>query len=100
MDGISIIIIAASIGFIIIGLIMLKSKKLKEILTISNMYKDVEKYINFNGKFNILIGAIGIGLGIINTLLEEKSNYIVIAFVVTILFSTIIQKIVKNKHTV
>lgn len=100
MDVTTIIIIVASIGFIIMGFVMLNSKKLKDILSSSNIYKDTEKYVNFNGKFNILMGIVGIGLGILNYLLSEKSNYIVISFIATILILTTLQKIIGKKYKV
>ena len=100
MDVTTIIIIAASIGFIVMGLVMLNSKKLKDILSSSSMYKDTEKYVKINSKFNILMGTIGIGLGILNYLLSEKSNYIVIAFIATILVLTTVQKVIGKKYKV
>lgn len=100
MSGTTIIIILASIGFILMGLLMLKNKKLKEILISSNMYKDTDKYIKFNGMFNIYIGILGLILGGIDYILVEKSNYIVIIFIVCMLISTIAQKIVVRKYKI
>lgn len=100
MSGTTIIMGVASIGFVIMGLVMLKNKKLKEILISSNMYKDTEKYINFNGKFNISVGIVGLVLMILDYLLEDKSNYIVIIFILIMLIATIAQKIVGKKYKI
>ena len=96
----TVIIIIASIGFIIMGLVMLKSKKLKDILISSKLYKDVDKYINFTGKSNILLGGIGILLGTLDYIIDGASNYIVIALIVIILLLIIIQKVVGKKYKV
>lgn len=100
MNGATIIIIFASIGFILMGLVMLKSKKLKDILITSNMYKDTDKYIKFNGKFNVSIGAIGLVVALINYLIGQESSYVVIVFIAIMLLATITQKIVGKKYKV
>lgn len=100
MNVTTIIMGFASIGFIIMGFIMLKSKKLKEILIISSMYKDTEKYICFNGKFNISVGIIGLVLIILDYLLDQKSNYIVIIFILFMLMATVAQKVAGKKYKV
>lgn len=100
MSVTTIIMILASVGFIIMGLVMLKSKKLKEILAISNMYNDTEKYINFNGKLNMLMGIIGLILGIMDYILNQQSNYIVIVFIISLLVIIIVQKVVGKKYKV
>ena len=98
MDGITIIIILGSLGFITMGLVMLNNKKLREILTSSNIYKDTDKYINFNGKFNIFIGVIGLVLGVIAYFLGNNSKYIIYFFIAIMLISTIVQKLVVKKY--
>lgn len=98
MNGSIIIIIFASIGFIIMGLVMLRSKKLKDILIASNIYKDTEKYINFNGKVNLVVGYIGLAAASIDYLWSEESSYIVIIFIAIMLSATIIQKVVGKKY--
>lgn len=100
MNATTIILIFASFGFIVMGVLMLKSKKLKEILASSGMYKDTNKYIDFNGKFNISIGFVGLGVSILNYFFEGKSNYIIISFILIILIATIVQKVMVKKYKV
>lgn len=100
MNGATIIIIFASVGFIVMGLAMLKSEKLENILILSNMYKDTKKYIKFNGKFNVGIGVIGLMVALINYFIGQESSYIVIVFIAIMLFATIIQKILGKKYKI
>lgn len=98
MSETTIIIVFASLGFILMGTVMLKNEKLENILTTSNMYKDTKKYMQFNGKFNIVLGVIGAILAFINYIMPTASNYVVIIFIVIILIATIAQKILGKKY--
>ncbi|GAB6168532.1 hypothetical protein JCM1393_09920 [Clostridium carnis] len=91
MRASTIVMIVASIGFILMGLAILKSKKIKKTLENSSAYSDLEKFIAFNGNFNVVVGLIGLVLGILDFFLEDKSKYIVIIFIIIMVASSIIQ---------
>ncbi|MGL5354347.1 MAG: hypothetical protein ACRDA5_13670 [Clostridium sp.] len=92
------IIIFASLGFILMGTVMLKNQKLEKILDSSNLYSDTRKYIKFNGQFNIVLGVIGAILAFVNYILPTDSNYVVIIFISIILIATVVQKIIGKKY--
>jgi hypothetical protein len=98
MRGSTIIIILGSIGFILMGLLSLKSKKIKKFLDNSGVYSDIDKFIKFNGIFNISIGLVGVALGIADYILVEESKYIVIIFIAVIAISSLIQRIIGKKY--
>ena len=91
MRGSTIVIILGSIGFILMGLLSLKSKKTKKLLSNSGVYSDIDKFMKANGIFNMSIGALGVILGIADYILPNQSKYIVILFIVIVSISSLIQ---------
>ena len=55
MKGTTVVILLSSIGFIVIGLIYLRSKKIRKSFEESNIYKDTDKYIRINGLSNLIL---------------------------------------------
>ncbi|WP_300382205.1 hypothetical protein [Clostridium sp.] len=98
MSYITKVIIIASIGFIIMGITYLKSQKIKNSLKESELYKDSDRFIKFNGIFNISIGSIGILVGIINNFIPESSRIIAIIFSGVIIILSIIQNVYSKKY--
>ncbi|MGL5380369.1 hypothetical protein [Clostridium sp.] len=98
MRATTIIMAIASIGFIIIALGVLKSKKLRNVLEQSNVYSDSSKMLKFNGIFNLSIGIIGLILSVLDYFFYEKSKIIVIIFIVVTILGSLIQSIMGKKY--
>lgn len=98
MRGSTVIIILGSIGFILMGLLSLKSKKMKNFLKSSGVYNDIDKFMKLNGIFNISIGFSGIVLGVLDYILIEQSKYIVIIFIIVITISSFVQNKILKKY--
>lgn len=98
MRATTIIMTVASIGFIIIALSVLKSKKLRNVLEQSNVYSDSNKMLKFNGFFNLSIGIIGLILSTLDYFFYEKSKIIVIIFIVVTILGSLIQSIMGKKY--
>ncbi len=98
MRGSTIIIILGSLGFIIMGLISIRSKKIKNMLKNSGAYNDINKFMKLNGIFNMAMGIIGIIIGIIDYFLVEQSKYVVISFIILIAILSLIQNITLKKY--
>ncbi|MCR1952268.1 MULTISPECIES: hypothetical protein [unclassified Clostridium] len=98
MRGSTIVIILGSIGFILMGFLSLKSKKMKNFLKDSGVYSDIEKFMKLNGIFNISIGFAGIILGALDYIFIEQSKYIVIIFILTIAIASFVQNKMLKKY--
>lgn len=96
----SIIMLLASIGFILMGIIILKSKKLRGFLINSYAYKDPDKFISMNGRSNIGIGIVGLILSGLDYLFTDKSKYIVIIFILVISVLSFIQGQMGKKYRI
>lgn len=91
MKSTTLVILLGSIGFIIIGLLSLLSKKMKSYLKESGVYSNIDKFMKYNGMFNLSIGLIGIILGILDIILSESSKYIIVIYIIFIVALSIIQ---------
>ncbi|WP_291650587.1 hypothetical protein [Clostridium sp.] len=98
MRGSTIVIILGSIGFILMGFLSLKSKKMRNFLKDSGAYSDIEKFMKLNGIFNISIGFVGIILGLLDYTFIEQSKYIVIIFILVIAIASFIQNKLLKKY--
>ncbi|MCF0149689.1 MAG: hypothetical protein HUJ77_14990 [Clostridium sp.] len=98
MKGINLIILLGSFGFLILGLISLFSKKIKKYFKESGVYKDADKFMYYNGIFNLSIGLIGVILGLLDIIFIEKSKYIIVVYIAFIFILSIIQNIVLKKY--
>ncbi|ASW44283.1 hypothetical protein [Clostridium isatidis] len=98
MKGTTIVILLSSIGFIIIGLVYLRSKGIRKSFEESNIYKNTDKYIKINGLSNLILGMLGILIGIIDYFSIFTSKYIVILFIALILVQSIIHKIISKNN--
>ena len=76
MKSTTLIMFLGSFGFLIIGLISLLSKRIKKYFKESGVYKDTDKFMYYNGVFNLFLGLVGIVLGILDMIFTEKSKYI------------------------
>lgn len=98
MRGSTVVIILGSIGFLLMGLLSLKSKKMRNFLKDSGVYNDIEKFMKLNGIFNISISLVGIILGVLDYTFIEKSKYIVITFIIVIAIASFIQSKMLKKY--
>lgn len=98
MKGTTVVILLSSIGFIVIGLIYLRSKKIRKYFEESNIYKDTDKYIRINGLSNLILGMLGILIGIIDYFGIFQSNYVIILFITLILIQSIIQRAISKSN--
>ena len=98
MKGTTVVILLSSIGFIVIGLIYLRSKKIRKSFEESNIYKDTDKYIRINFLSNLILGMLGILIGIIDYFGIFQSNYVIILFITLILIQSIIQRAISKSN--
>lgn len=98
MKSTTLIMLLGSFGFLIIGLISLLSKKIKKYFKESGVYKDTDKFMYYNGVFNLSIGLIGIILGLLDIILTEKSKYIIVIYIAFIFILSIIQNKMLKKY--
>ena len=98
MKSTALIIVLSSSGFIIMGLVSLLSKKIKTYFKERGVYKDVDRFMYYNGVFNLSIGLIGVVLGILDNILSEKSKYIIVSYIFLILILSIVQNKVFKKY--
>ncbi|WP_294170696.1 hypothetical protein, partial [uncultured Clostridium sp.] len=84
MKSTTLIMFLGSFGFLIIGLISLLSKRIKKYFKESGVYKDTDKFMYYNGVFNLFLGLVGIVLGILDMIFTEKSKYIIIIYIIFI----------------
>lgn len=97
MKSTTLIMFLGSFGFLIIGLISLLSKRIKKYFKESGVYKDTDKFMYYNGVFNLFLGLVGIVLGILDMIFTEKSKYIIIIYIIFIfILSTIQNKLFKK----
>ena len=95
---VTLVMIFGSLGFIIMGLFNLCSKKLKELFRNSGLYKDVDNFIKYTAIFNFIIGIVGIILGFLNYIIHNQSTIIIVIYIVTIFILNMIQKITLEKY--
>ncbi|MBK1810290.1 hypothetical protein JHL18_06545 [Clostridium sp. YIM B02505] len=86
----TIIIEIASIVYIIFGVLVLFSKGLRKNVERSNA-KDINGYIAFNGKFNLILGIIGVVIGGLDYFLPSLTKVWIGVFLVIMIFSSVIQ---------
>ncbi|WP_066896299.1 hypothetical protein [Clostridium nigeriense] len=98
MKSTTLVIFLGSLGFLLMGLVSLLSKKTKKYFKESGVYKDVDKFMKYNGIFNLSIGIAGSILGILDILLEGKSKYIIIIYIVITLTLSIVQNKLLKKY--
>lgn len=98
MKSTTLVILLGSLGFIIMGLISLLSKKTKDYFKESGVYKNVDKFMKYNGVFNLSIGIIGTILGILDIAIVEKSKYIIVVYIVFTLTLSMIQNKLLKKY--
>lgn len=98
MKSTTLIMVLGSFGFLIIGLISLLSKKIKKYFKESGVYKDTDKFMYYNGVFNLSIGLVGIVLGILDMVLTGKSKYIIIIYIIFIFILSTIQNRLLKKY--
>ena len=94
----TVIMILGSLGFIVMGLISLLSKGIRNYFKESGIYNDVDAFMKYSSIFNLAIGVIGILLGGLDHFLNESSRVIVIVYVLVIFILSIIQRSILKKY--
>ncbi|GFZ33702.1 hypothetical protein CSC2_42280 [Clostridium zeae] len=92
----TIIIEIASIVYIIFGVLVLFSKGLRKNVERSNA-KDINGYIAFNGKFNLILGIIGVVIGGLDYFFPSLTKVWIGVFLLIMLSSSIIQAKMSKK---
>ena len=98
MRGTTIIMVLASLWFLVLGISILKIKKIREILENSSVANDKTSYVKFNALFNVSLGVIGIVLGIIDYFLGQYSLYIVVGYAIIMVSAGFIQSKLSSKY--
>ena len=78
----SVVLILGSLGFIFMGLVSLLSKKMQVYFKESGVYKDSEKFMKYNGIFNLVIGSTGLILGLLDIFLLDKSRILIVLYII------------------
>ena len=94
----TLVMLIGSAGFLILGLVLLFSSKLKNKIKNSGIMKNPEGYIKFNGSFNSFIGIIGFILSCLDAFIPSYSKVFVILFIVSMFTASISQAIIGRKY--
>ncbi|SFD43161.1 hypothetical protein [Clostridium uliginosum] len=100
MKSTTIVMFIASGWFLAIGAFIMLNKKFKMKMINNTQAKDKEKFVEFNGKFNLILGTIGIIIGALNCFLKNNDNVFLGIFVVVMLASSIIQAKLSKKYKI
>lgn len=99
MKATSIVMLVTSLWFVIFGILVLTKNKVGEKIRIAAANaRDKEGYIKFNGRFNIIVGSLGVLIGIADIFAKENSKVTLIAFVVVMMGSSFVQSMLSNKY--
>ncbi|WP_315111044.1 hypothetical protein [Clostridium intestinale] len=91
MRGTTVIMVLASLWFLILGTSILLSKKVRGIIESASIANDKTAYVRFNAFFNLCLGGIGVLLGVVDYFFKEYSLYIVGAYAVIMISAGLIQ---------
>lgn len=93
----TLILEVASILYMIFGIVLAFGKGLGKKLEKRSNFKDSEGYVKFIGRFNIILGIIGIILGMLDFIFPNLTNIWIITFLIVMTGSSLIQnKLVKK----
>lgn len=98
MKSTTLVIFLGSLGFLIMGIVSLLSKKVKKYFKESGVYNNTDKFMKYNGIFNLSIGIIGVILGISDIFIQEKSQYIIMIYIILTLTLSVIQNRLLKKY--
>ena len=98
MEKINILIFLVGLGFILIGMTFLKSKSIKASIEAMRTYKDINKYLNFNGLVNIIAGVLIISFNVIDLILKiQYELYLILPIIIlSSLITTFYNKSLKS----
>lgn len=94
MDKVTIIMMLASIGFIIMGSFILFSKSLRANMDTVSSYKLIRQ----NATMNILVGIIGVVIATIGIFMNQWIKVLIIIFIIMIAILSISQYILGKKY--
>ena len=57
-----------------------------------------EKFMKYNGIFNLVIGSTGLILGLLDIFLLDKSRILIVLYIIMIVAVSVIQKIILKKY--
>lgn len=98
MSGSTLIILLASLWFIIFGFLILYSKKVREILETGSRVTNKEAYVKFNGMFNIILGITGLVLGALDYFIKGYTLVFVVIFIVMMFSASLLQAFSAKKY--
>ncbi|WP_040213653.1 hypothetical protein [Clostridium polynesiense] len=98
MAGSTLIILLGSLWFLTFGILILKSKKVQDILQTGSSIKDKEGYFKSNGTFNIVLGVSGLILGAADFFIKKYTLVFVIIFIIMMFSASIIQAQITKKY--
>ena len=98
MKATTVIIALASIGFMLMGLFILKSKVIAKSMIKEDNDINAKLFIKKNAYINIFLGIFGIILSVIDFILAQNNLIIVIVFISTIFISATVQSYLAKKN--
>lgn len=98
MTGSTLIILLASLWFIIFGLLITYNKKVREILVTGSRVTNKEAYVKFNGIFNIILGILGLVLGVLDYFIKGYTLVFVVIFIVMMFSASLLQSLSAKKY--
>ncbi len=98
MSGSTLIILLASLWFIIFGLLILYNKKVRNIMETGSRVTNKEAYVKFNGKFNLILGVIGLLLGALDYFIKGYTLVFVIIFIIMMFGASVLQSLSAKKY--
>lgn len=98
MGKVTIIIMLASIGFILMGIFILYNKTIKSIMVTNENYNKSNKFIKQNAYMNILAGLIGVIIAFITIIKGEWTKILILLFIIMIAILSLLQYILGKKY--
>lgn len=98
MNKVTIIMILASLGFILIGMFILRSKSINSIMLADEKSNKNSEFIKQNAYMNVLAGIIGIIIASISIFKSEWIKISILMFIIMIFILYILQYILGKKY--
>ncbi|GIM28301.1 hypothetical protein CPJCM30710_09670 [Clostridium polyendosporum] len=88
----------ASILYMIFGIVLAFGKGLAQKLEKRSNLKDSKGYVKFIGRFNIILGIVGVVLGILDFAFPNLTKVWIITFLIIMMSSSLIQNKLTKKY--
>lgn len=93
----SLIMGLSSIGFILIGIFVMKSKSIANSVGAKEEKDNANEFVRKNANLNITVGILGVIIAIVDLLTSSMSKILIIIFVLMISLSSLIQYSLSKK---